>query len=205
LVVKNYQSKTKTTMEDHIQFLQVLAGAGFLSVAKTLIDCMAEKDDPEAAKTFHTILATCVEHDFYVEEISAEIVTDLSDLMERTNVVPRYTLMKTKDGVEFGFCIIYEYTDVKDKAEIKYFFVRPECRRKGFAKEYFARIMPRYKSIYTDTSSENYVKLITGLGFRKVGKCKFTDEICYKWERPEKVVLVNKKNKKSKKGSKRRR
>jgi len=188
-----------------LQFLQVVAEEGFPFVAKTLIDCMAEKDSPETAKEFHTILAMCVEHDFYVDEVSAEIVTDLSQVTGRANVIPRYTVMKTKCGVVFGFCLIYEYTDVKDKAEIKYFFVRPECRRKGFAKEYFKRIMPRYKSIYTDTSSENYVKLITGLGFRKVGKCSETDEICYKWEKPEKVVLVHKKIKKSKKGNKRRR
>ncbi len=179
------------------QFLQVLADEGFLLVANTLIDCMAEKDDPEAAKTFRTILAMCVKHDFYVEEVSSEMVMDLSQLTERTNVVPRYSLLKSKDGGAFGFCIIYEYTDVKDKAEIKYFFVRPECRRKGLAKEYFARIMPKYKSIYTDTSSENYVKLIKGLGFTEVGKCRGTDDICYKWE--EKV-----KQKKKGKGKRRR-
>jgi len=43
--------------------------------------------------------------------------------------------------------------------------------------------MTKYQSIYTDTSSENYVKMITDLGFTKVGKCSETDEICYKWEK----------------------
>jgi RimJ/RimL family protein N-acetyltransferase len=161
-----------------------LATKGYPFVVKKLVDQMNEEDWVKA-ETFKNIVSMSEENNFYVNEISSEILTDLTPAMYRANVVTKYELIKQGDEV-CGFYIMYNYTDTIGKAEIKYFFVKPECRRKGLAKETFTKIMSKCKMIYTDTSSEDYVRLITGLGFTEVGKCKKTEEICYKWEKVKK-------------------
>ncbi len=169
-----------TPEQKHEALMSMCEEHGLYPVAKVMVDDLIKTTDSGLA--FREIINMCVENDFYVDEVCSEIVVDLAKSIDRGNVHPRYTLINNRTEVQ-GFAIMYEFTDVKGKVDIKFFFIKPEYRRKGIAKEYFRRVMTKYQSIYTDTSSENYVKMITDLGFTEVGKCSETDEICYKWEK----------------------
>ena len=128
------------------------------------------------------IIAMCMEHDYpYTWQVVNEIMLTLMPIPSNAKILPK--VIKDSKGTQYGFYVFHKYKDVKGKGDIKYFFIKPEHRRKGYAKNIIQKLQSKFTDIYTDSEEEPYINLVKQLGFKDIGKCDNGVETCFHWSK----------------------
>ena len=159
----------------NVQQQQALVKKGYEAWGKNRITNQDHKD----------IIAMCLKHDFqYTWQVVSELMTQTMAGIVRTNAKMLPKVIKNSKGEKFGFYIFYKYLDVKGKGEIKYIFIKPEHRRKGYAKTIIKKLQStKFTDIYTDSTNESYMTLVKNLGFKDIGVCDNGVETCFHWSK----------------------
>ena len=90
-----------------------------------------------------------------------------------------FKVLHDKDGNQVGFYILRKFKGNWKKVEIKYLFIKPEYREKGYASRILRSIQTKSNNIYLDTKDERIINFISKLGFKEVGLCANGVERCF--------------------------
>jgi len=96
-----------------------------------------------------------------------------------------YKVLNDKDGNRVGFYILQKYRRNWKKIEIMYLFIKPEYRGRGYASRIIRSIQVKSNNIYTDSKDQVFIKIISKLGFRYIGKCRNGVEDCFHYGEEE--------------------
>ncbi len=122
----------------------------------------------------------------YTWHMISEILVGVSPVLYCPNCVNNYRIITDlKTGNKVGFFVFGVYTDDIGKTELKYIFIKPGYRKKGYATQVIKglRSDEEYERMYVDTKNPHMIALLNKLEFKEVGLCKNGVETCYLWTR----------------------
>lgn len=117
--------------------------------------------------------------DFVIGDVCMSMLpVDITDTQD--NLTKKvYKVLNDKNKNKVGFYILQKYNCNWKKIEIKYFFIKPEYRRRGYATRIIRSLQTKSNNIYLDTKETPFIKMISKLGFKDIGLCMNGVETCY--------------------------
>ena len=142
------------------------------------------------------ILRMSRKYNFYPREIEMDCLASLGFAYKYTN---KYggdvdiDICPICDGGEMiGFYITHSYKGCpnggdkvgdKDITLGKFYFLKPEYRRRGYFTKHISLLKDKSDEIWIDTDKKPMIHALDKLGFKFVRVCDSGKELCYSWKK----------------------